>query len=799
MSTTIQIKRSSTASAVPLSGDLAVGELAVNLADKRLFAKQADGTIIELSTNPTDLDAATLRIDGVEITASATELNSLDGLTATTAELNILDGVTATTAELNFVDGVTSNVQTQLNAKQPLDTQLTDIAGLTPTDGSFIVGNGVNFVAESGNTAIASLGVTATAAELNILDGVTATTAELNITDGLTATTTELNTLDGITATTTELNYTDGVTSNIQTQLNSKAATTTSPTITLAGDLSGSATLTNLGNATLTATVADDSHNHVISNVDGLQTALDSKANLSGANFTGSVDVTGTITADGLVVDGEFISDKPRSDTAGEGFLTIEQSVGTTNKWAHRFDFGRNYNFDHYDGSTWGTHLTIGSNGDVSFYEDTGTTAKMVWDASAESLGIGKTPNYTLDIAGRAGFGVPNTTLPALGADTANFRIGNLTGGTINYGTMFGTLGTGDGYIQQQRFDGNAGAYNLLLQPNAGNVGIGTASPSRPLSVQSTSTTMLGEFKNPNNTKSFISFANSASSADQVRIGSDSSSLVLSTNYTERARIDSSGRLLVGKTSSAVGSAGVELQSGAGENAAIIGTASVQPLILNRLSTDGDIAQFRKDGSTVGSIGVNYGQLYIGTGDTGLNFDSTDETILPHNTTTNAQRDSAVNLGRSTSRFKDLYLSGGVYLGGTGAANKLDDYETGTFTPTAFGASTAGTGTYTSQSGRYTKIGNKVFIEIVLGWSAHTGTGRLQINGLPFNTNGVRQAFEAVTEGLTYSGIPKVLNFGTNNSVLQFFSQNSNGGLGLISVDSSVSYLVISGSYETTA
>ena len=67
-------------------------------------------------------------------------------------------------------------------------------------------------------------GVTSTAAELNLLDGVTSTTAELNILDGVTSTATELNLLDGVTATTAELNYTDGVTSNIQTQLNAKQA-----------------------------------------------------------------------------------------------------------------------------------------------------------------------------------------------------------------------------------------------------------------------------------------------------------------------------------------------------------------------------------------------------------------------------------------------------------------------------------------------------------------------------------------------------------------------------------------------
>jgi len=72
-----------------------------------------------------------ISLDGTAISATAAELNIMDGVTATTSELNILDGVTSTAAELNILDGVTS-----------------------------------------------------TTAELNILDGVTATTAELNLTDG---------------------------------------------------------------------------------------------------------------------------------------------------------------------------------------------------------------------------------------------------------------------------------------------------------------------------------------------------------------------------------------------------------------------------------------------------------------------------------------------------------------------------------------------------------------------------------------------------------------------------------------
>lgn len=65
----------------------------------------------------------------------------------------------------------------------------------------------------------------------NVTGAVTATQAELNILDGVTSTAAELNALDGITATVTELNYTDGVTSAIQTQLDAKAPSA-SPTFT---------------------------------------------------------------------------------------------------------------------------------------------------------------------------------------------------------------------------------------------------------------------------------------------------------------------------------------------------------------------------------------------------------------------------------------------------------------------------------------------------------------------------------------------------------------------------------------
>jgi hypothetical protein len=168
-----------------------------------------------------------------------------------------------------------------------------------------------------------------------------------------------------------------------------------------------------------------------------------------------------------------------------------------------------------------------------------------------------------------------------------------------------------------------------------------------------------------------------------------------------------------------------------------IGTSSpTSPLTVNRLSTDGTIASFEKDGATVGSIGATSGRLFVGNGDVGLRFAGDLDFIAPWDATTNAARDNAISLGNSGNRFKDLYLSGGVYLGGTVAANLLEDYEEGTWTPEVADASTGGNqasgGTF---SGRYTKIGNRVFCQISLVNIATVGmtaTNGIFIRALPF-------------------------------------------------------------------
>jgi hypothetical protein len=75
----------------------------------------------------------------------------------------------ASQAELNYSVGVTSAIQTQIDGKQASDQALTDISGLAATDGNFIVGDGANFVAESGATARSSLGIDGVSG--NIVEG----------------------------------------------------------------------------------------------------------------------------------------------------------------------------------------------------------------------------------------------------------------------------------------------------------------------------------------------------------------------------------------------------------------------------------------------------------------------------------------------------------------------------------------------------------------------------------------------------------------------------------------------------
>jgi hypothetical protein len=210
------------------------------------------------------------------------------------------------------------------------------------------------------------------------------------------------------------------------------------------------------------------------------------KAELSGANFTGSIDVTGTVTADGLTVDGTI---------ASPSIIKISNSGGT---WTPGDEIGR-IQFYSADGSGIGAHeaasiravtnqggvqtdgtlefwrspynssvvkaLEIdGPTGDISFYDAAGSSQALFYDASAERLGLGTTSPAREVHVSTAGQNGVRLTSTAFGAD---FGLLSSVGGTNGFGI----------------YDYTASAYRLNVD-SSGNVGISVTDPIYPLEVQ---------------------------------------------------------------------------------------------------------------------------------------------------------------------------------------------------------------------------------------------------------------------------------------------------------------------------
>jgi hypothetical protein len=209
-----------------------------------------------------------------------------------------------------------------------------------------------------------------------------------------------------------------------------------------------------------------------------------------------------------------------------------------------------------------------------------------------------------------------------------------------------------------------------------------------------------------------------------------------------------------------------------------------------------------KDTGLVGSIGTSGVEFGIS---------SSNDLVLTQNTTTQRNllfRDSffgpfgadnnAIDLGRSVGRFKDLYLSGGVYLGGTGSANHLDDYEEGTFTPVLSGyTSVAGT-----MSGKYTKIGNMVFCEVVMVITALTYSGNSRITGWPYapsDTINNHSGHGTIANGTALNVDPHLYSMGFYAQTGNLYLYNKNSGGALSGNNYQVGTLGIKVAYRTAS
>ena len=162
------------------------------------------------------------------------------------------------------------------------------------------------------------------------------------------------------------------------------------------------------------------------------------------------IDVTGTVTAsEGFVMgNGDQIS------STGGMFIDIDSNNDST---AATLDLTR-------DGKTKKT-ARFAENGDVSFYEDTGTTPKFFWDASAEKL--------TID-------GSDNASSLATAVTNSVLELNGNSGGSA--AAWFGSVSGGGQYVQSSNSAGTT-SYDFLINPFGGNVGIGTTSPAANLHV----------------------------------------------------------------------------------------------------------------------------------------------------------------------------------------------------------------------------------------------------------------------------------------------------------------------------
>ncbi len=304
------------------------------------------------------------------------------------------------------------------------------------------------------------------------------------------------------------------------------------------------------------------------------------------ATTSTGIDVTGTVTADGLTFNAEGDTITFQTSGTPDGRITTGDDI-KANSLQLEADNAVVINSGQDDGGASevdGTFISRGStftktalfdvNGDISFYEDTGTTPKFFWDASAESLGIGTSS--------------PSFTIESVSATSNNL---------------------------------------LRLRSEA-------TSPAGAVS----------EFR----------VVTGANTVDLVTGSGDH--LIFSPSFTEAMRIDSSGNLLVGRTSNNWSTAaGFTAQS----NGAIIASRADASGYFNRLSTDGSIVNFAKDGATVGSIGVVSAQPYFVSGNTGIRLSNTNNGIYPAESD-GTNRDAAIDLGAGASRFKDAHFSGTV-------------------------------------------------------------------------------------------------------------------------------------------
>ena len=245
------------------------------------------------------------------------------------------------------------------------------------------------------------------------------------------------------------------------------------------------------------------------------------------------------------------------------------------------------------------------------------------------------------------------------------------------------------------RFD-TAGSQRMVIS-NTGQVGIGTNSASAPLQVSRSDAGIIQYITNTSSAQAYTAYGNSDNppysqdfnTAGGLLIGIDSDetgivwqggnkALRFGTNGLEVARFQGTGALVIGKTTGTQNTAGTVISATDGVRATVDGNVAS---ILNRTSSDGSIVSFRKDGTEVGSIGASSGSAYIQGNANSSGFLFGNSNIYPWDA--GALADNSIDLGDSTTRFRNLHLSGDINVTGCSIPKFYNDSYLNSSTTTA--------------------------------------------------------------------------------------------------------------------
>jgi hypothetical protein len=337
-------------------------------------------------------------------------------------------------------------------------------------------------------------------------------------------------------------------------------------------------------------------------------------------------------------------------DSGGAGVNAFIQAAGVSTNGATKLEFGTG------GSNSPETRMTINSNGNVGI----GTIPSYrlhVLDSAAD-IGL-----FSSSHATTTNFYITNTNATA--NNTANLYFGpaNAVAGAYISAIAIEDFSTSANRTADLAFytrkDGTFG--ERLRISSDGSVGIGTGSPSSVLHLSTSN--------DPKITLTDTGFGASADitgSNGNLRLNSQTAT-IFDIADSEVMRIDASGNVLVGTTTTTAGNEGMVYFNGSSLR---VTRDSDEPLNLDRLSTDGAIAVFKKDGATVGSIGTSSSSLYIGkSSGAGLMFQGGN--MIP--VTDGSAADDTYDLGASAVRFDDVYATNGTIQ--TSDRNEKQDIE----------------------------------------------------------------------------------------------------------------------------